>query len=84
MTKHIVWSRDGCGYCDMAKQLLDNTNFEYEVKDVYLNKEEFREEFPDAKTVPQIVFKGRKVGGYDELYKIFEDENIFAGGQSIG
>ena len=81
--KHVVWSRDGCIFCDKAKELFDSVNFEYVVKDVYENKEEFRREFPDAKTVPQIVFNGRKIGGYDELQRSFENENIYIGGQSF-
>lgn len=80
---HVVWSRDNCIFCTKAKALLDNQGFKYIEKDVYENKEEFRNEFPDAKTVPQIIFNGRKVGGYDELYRLFEDENIFHGGASI-
>ena len=80
---HVIWSRAGCSYCELAKQLMDNQGFKYEVKDVYEHKEAFREDFPDAKTVPQIIFNGRKVGGYDELVRTFEDENIFSGGNSI-
>ena len=80
---HVVWSRDNCIFCTKAKALLDNQGFKYIEKDVYENKEEFRNEFPDAKTVPQIIFNGRKVGGYDELHRLFEDENIFSGGTSI-
>lgn len=80
---HVVWSRDGCWYCDKAKELLTLYNFKYVEKNVYEHKEEFRKEFPDAKTVPQIIFNGEKVGGYDELQRLFEDQNIFIGGQSI-
>ena len=80
---HVVWSRDNCIFCTKAKALLDSQGFKYIEKDVYENKEEFRSEFPDAKTVPQIIFNGRKVGGYDDLYRLFEDENIFYGGASI-
>ena len=29
---NIIWSRQGCAYCDMAKNLLDQKGVEYEVK----------------------------------------------------
>ena len=82
--KNVIWSRDDCPFCIEAKKLMENQGFEFEVIDVYENKQRFREEFPDAKTVPQIIFNGRKIGGYNELYRTFEDENIFSGGHSIG
>jgi len=81
---NTVWSRDNCGWCDKAKELLDNYGFEYEVKDVYENKEEFRREFPDAKTVPQVIFNGEKVGGYADLHQVFEEQNIFFNGGRHG
>ena len=81
---HIVWSRDNCGWCDKAKELLDSYGFEYEVKDVYEHAEEFMEQFPDAKTVPQIIFNGKHVGGYNGLHNAFEEQDIFRGGGRIG
>ena len=83
MRNNVIWSKDDCPFCVAAKQLFDTYNFKYEVIDVYQNKEAFREEFPDAKTVPQIIYNGKKIGGYNELFRAFEDENILGGGHSI-
>ena len=82
--KHTVWSRDNCVWCDKAKMLLDDFGFEYEVKDVYEHKDEFKQLFPEAKTVPQVIFNREHVGGYDGLHKAFEEQDIFRGGGRIG
>ena len=34
--------------------------------------EDFFEKFPNAKTFPQIILNGEKIGGYHELEKWFE------------
>ena len=35
-------------------------------------REDFFEKFPNAKTFPQIILNGEKIGGYHELEKWFE------------
>lgn len=80
---HVVYCRDNCIYCDKAKELLTNHGFKFEEKNVYEHKEEFKELFPDAKTVPQIIFYDKHVGGYNELVEEFVNQNIFTGGASI-
>ena len=80
---HVVYSRDNCIYCDKAKELLTSQGFKFEEKNVYEHKEEFKSLFPDAKTVPQIIFNGKHVGGYNELVEEFDNQNIFYGGAPI-
>ena len=80
---HVVYSRDDCVFCEKAKNLLTAQGFKYEVKDVYEHKEEFKRLFPDAKTVPQIIFYGKHVGGYNELVEEFDNQNIFIGGSPL-
>ena len=78
-----VWSTDTCPFCVKAKELLDNYGFKYIEYNVNENKEQFKEKFPNAKTVPQIIFNNEHVGGYTDLVETFENQNIFIGGQSI-
>ena len=33
------------------------------------------EEFPDARTFPQIVFNGEKIGGYTSLVELLTNED---------
>jgi glutaredoxin len=34
---------------------------------VDITRDEFMEKFPNARTVPQIIFEGEHIGGYDQL-----------------
>lgn len=67
----IVYSKDNCPYCVKAKALLKGYGIAYtEVtigKDI--TREEFLDLFPTARTVPQIILDGERIGGYDELVK---------------
>lgn len=67
----IVYTKDNCPYCVKAKTLLKGYGLEYREivigKDV--TREEFLEMFPTAKTVPQIILDGERIGGYDALTK---------------
>lgn len=70
MSKHIiVYTKDNCSYCTMAKQYLGSKNLPYiEMKlGVDLTREEFVGIFPEVKTMPFIIIDGEKVGGYDKL-----------------
>ena len=80
---NVVWSSDMCQWCTKAKELLDTHGFKYEVRNALEEPEEFTALFPEAKTVPQIIFNGEHVGGYENLVQAFEDQNIFIGGTSI-
>jgi glutaredoxin 3 len=65
----LVYTKDNCPHCVKAKTLLQVRGLEYsEVvigKDI--TREEFMEAFPNARTVPQIIFDNKNIGGYEEL-----------------
>ena len=44
--------------------------------DADYSREESFQKFPNAKTFPQIIINGKKIGGYHELEKWFE-MNLF-------
>ena len=68
----IVWSKDGCAYCEQAKKLLNQHNIQYEERNIMggsWTKEQLLESVPTARTLPQIFLNGEYVGGYIELHK---------------
>ena len=70
----IVWSKDQCGNCVMAKNLLRNKGVEYEERNISQGpwtREQLLEAVPHAKTLPQVILDGNLVGGYDRLKEYF-------------
>lgn len=68
----IIYGRDNCSWCDAAKALLNDNAFVYTYKNIETSKEDleaFRRDFPNAKTVPQILFDYNQIGGYEDLRK---------------
>jgi len=76
MSDVVVWSKDACFYCQMAKNLLELKEIEFEERNTTLSEEtrsEFFETMPDAKTLPQIFIDGEHIGGFTELQKYLKD-----------
>ena len=69
-----IWSKPNCIFCDKAVNLCKLKNLEYTklMLDVDYTREELLEQFPNARTFPQIILNGEKIGGYYELEKWFE------------
>jgi len=79
--RYILFVKEGCPYCTMAVQLMEEKKLNYrsivfepdqeivlqEIKDVY-----------DWSTVPMIFYKNgsltKFIGGYTDLLKEFENE----------
>ena len=76
MKKIILYSKNLCGYCTMAKSWLNNKNVVYE--EINIDEPEIREKFmkdyPDLRSMPQIFIDNENIGGYRELIKL--DESI--------
>lgn len=71
----VIWSKDQCMFCEMAKDLLADYNIEYEERNISKGewtREQLEEAAPGSKTVPQIFFDGKYVGGFTELKKYME------------
>ena len=67
-----IFGQSGCTFCERAKDLAEQFNLSYEY--INLNKKEeaipeFRSLFPDAKTVPQIIWDDMYIGGYESFYQ---------------
>jgi glutaredoxin len=78
MMKAIVWSKYNCPYCEQAKALLKLKGIAFEerkIGDGY-TKEDLLEAVPTARTVPQIFLGEELVGGFTELKKRLEEQNV--------
>jgi glutaredoxin 3 len=70
----VVWSKNNCGYCVMAKNLLKNQGVEFEERNISQGpwtREQLLEAVPHARTLPQVFLDGNLIGGYDQLKKHF-------------
>jgi glutaredoxin len=76
--KAVVWSKYHCPFCDQAKALLKAKGIEFEEKKIGdgYTKEELLEAVPGARTVPQVFLDDQLIGGFTELKKYFESENV--------
>ena len=65
----VIYTQNGCGYCNMAMHELDKLNWNYTVKNISedMNKLSLFEQLPNAKTVPQIWINNNHIRGYNEL-----------------
>lgn len=69
-----IYGKTQCPYCDKAKQLCERNGFEFSYKQLGTDftRDELFEEFPTARTFPQIRVRETEntwtyVGGYDQL-----------------
>ncbi|MEC8265256.1 MAG: glutaredoxin 3 [Pseudomonadota bacterium] len=76
--KIVIYSSLLCPYCVAAKALLKKLKLEY--NEILIdNKPTVKEQMiklSKRKTVPQIFFGKRHVGGYDDLQKLHRDYDI--------
>lgn len=71
----VIWSKDQCMFCEMAKDLLVDYNIAYEERNISKGewtREQLQEAAPGSKTVPQIFLDGKYVGGFTELKQFME------------
>lgn len=68
-----IYTRQFCGFCVRAKQLLDQKGLPYEEKDASSSaqlRQEMRDRAPGAMTFPQIFIGDTHVGGCDDLFAL--------------
>ena len=71
-----IYGTDYCVFCDKAKELSETYNKEYTYIDVTETEDitaAFFKKFPNVRTVPQIVWEGKHIGGYTELSEWLKD-----------
>ena len=79
MKNIIVYSGPMCGYCDAAKRLLERNNLEFTDIDVS-TKDGLRDEMTrranGRRTIPQIFFGEKHIGGYQELRELEKNGSL--------
>jgi glutaredoxin len=81
----LIYGKDGCSYCERAKTLCESQGLahEYLTMGEDYTREQLFETFPGAKTVPQIVVNGTKIGGYTELLNYIEETGYTGTGHTL-
>ena len=74
MDKVTVYSKYSCPYCKAAKGLLGEIGIEYKEIDVNHDRGKMEEMVARSgrKTVPQIFFGEKHIGGFDDLVAFFK------------
>jgi glutaredoxin 3 len=69
MSQITVYTTEPCGYCRVAKALLDKRGVAYEEKNLAKDPEGRAElvRLTGMMTFPQVVIDGASIGGYQEL-----------------
>jgi glutaredoxin 3 len=72
-----IYSKPQCPYCDMAKNLAERAGYDltYKMLDEDFDRETLMETFPGARTFPQIIVDGEKIGGYMDYEKFVKGES---------
>jgi len=75
-----IWGKPACPYCEQAKLFCEQREYIYEYRelDVDFTREEVLEHFPGARTFPQIVVNGQKIGGWDQ-FRTYVEETGYTG-----
>jgi len=80
-----IYGKPQCPFCEKAKSLCETRGFKYTYKSLGTDytREELMEQFPNARTVPQIVINGEKIGGYDQFTQYIDDTGYNGTGHSL-
>ena len=73
MKNIIIYSSNNCGYCELAKSLLESLNYQYQeinIQEMPDKRDEMLRKSNGRRTVPQIFISDVHVGGYDELNRL--------------
>lgn len=80
-----IYGKPACPFCDKAKALCELRDLKYTYKSLGTDytREELMETFPTARTVPQIVINGNKIGGYEQLMKYIDETGYNGTGHTL-
>lgn len=74
MEKVVIYSKENCSYCVMAKKLLEHKGCKYLEIRVDYDEEQLKKmiEITSRRTVPQIFIGEKYIGGFDDLSALNE------------
>lgn len=69
-----IYSKPACPFCVQAKNLAEQKGYDltYKMLDEDFSREQLFEVFPTARTFPQIIVDGEKIGGFTEFKALVE------------
>ena len=69
-----IFSKPQCPFCVQAKALAEREGHDltYKMLDEDFDRETLMETFPGARTFPQIIVDGEKIGGFTEFKALVE------------
>ena len=72
----IVYSKDGCPYCDKVVQLLQFTELKHVVYKLGrdFTKEAFYDEYGRGSTFPQVTYNEKQIGGCTDTIKFLREQ----------
>ena len=73
-----IYGKPQCPSCVKAKQLCEmrQLSFEYKQLGTDFDREEIMEMFPGARTFPQIIVDGEKIGGFTEFKALVDTSKL--------
>lgn len=73
-----VYGKPNCPQCDEVKTMLEmnSMDYKYYTLDKDFSRDELFEQFPTARTFPQVKDNGVVVGGIDEFKNYFEQTHL--------
>ena len=80
MKKILMYSGPMCSFCEAAKRLLKRNNLDFEIVDISSKDglmQEMLQKSNGKKTIPQIFFNDKHIGGYVELRELEKNGNLF-------
>ena len=80
-----IWGKPACPSCTKAKALCEQRGYQFEYLELGkdFNRDAVLSEFPEARTFPQIVVGGVKVGGFESFTKYLEDTGYNGTGHTL-
>lgn len=76
-----MYTIKGCPYCSNAKNILNNSNINYEEIDITPDSENMRDKLEKMsggeRSVPQIYIDGKYMGQDDEIKELVESKKIY-------
>jgi len=80
-----IYGKPACPFCDKAKALCEirQISYIYYQLDKDFTREELFEQFPAAKTFPQIKINGKIIGGHEDLVKYIDETGYNGTGHTL-
>ena len=79
MKNITIYSGPLCNFCDAAKRLLLRNNLEFKEIDISTKvglRDEMIKKANGKRTIPQIFFDEKHIGGYDEVRALEKDNKL--------